>query len=121
MKTIYKNKVKKIGTLANSFLENKMIILFGKEAPQDLKDFCYVIDMVNIEDKIKAGQKLYIDNKIFEITSVGDIVQHNLETLGHITLRFDGSAIPKLPGTLHLENKEVPDISVNTVFKIVTE
>ncbi|MBA4601005.1 PTS glucitol/sorbitol transporter subunit IIA [Thermoactinomyces mirandus] len=98
-----------------------MVILFGKEAPNDLKDFCYIIDIVDLEDNIQAGQKLYIDNKIFEITSVGNIVQRNLKTLGHITMRFDGSTIPKLPGTLYLENKEIPDINLNTIFKIVAE
>jgi len=121
MKIIYENKIKSIGTLADSFLEEKMIILFGNEAPQELKDFCYNIDVVEVTEEIKPGQKFYINNDSFEITSVGDIVQRNLSTLGHITLRFDGSTSPELPGTLYLENKEIPSIDLGTELKIVSE
>ncbi|MFB6803311.1 PTS glucitol/sorbitol transporter subunit IIA [Peribacillus butanolivorans] len=121
MKTIYENKVKSIGSLANTFLEEKMFILFGTEAPQDLKDFCYNIDVVNADGEIQAGHKLYINNEKFEITSIGNLVQRNLTTLGHITLRFDGSTIPELPGTLYLENKEIPAIELGTELKIVNE
>ncbi|PLR79063.1 hypothetical protein CU633_02435 [Bacillus sp. V3-13] len=59
------------------------------------------------------------NNEKFDITSVGDIVQKNLTTLGHITLRFDGSTTPDLPGTLYLENKQIPLIELGTELKIV--
>ncbi|MFT8319841.1 MAG: PTS glucitol/sorbitol transporter subunit IIA [Bacillus sp. (in: firmicutes)] len=121
MKTIYENKVQSIGAFANSFLEEKMIILFGNEAPQDLRDFCYNIQVVHVDGEIKPGQKLYINSDKFEITSVGDVVQRNLTTLGHISIRFDGSTIPELPGTLYLENKDVPTIELGTELKIVNE
>lgn len=121
MKTIYKNKIKSIGDLADSFLGEKMFILFGDGAPQELKDFCYNIEVVEADEEIKAGQKLYINNKSFEITSVGDVVQRNLTSLGHITLRFDGATFPELPGTLYLENKEIPSIDLGTELKIVSE
>ncbi|WP_251033673.1 PTS glucitol/sorbitol transporter subunit IIA [Bacillus sp. ISL-75] len=121
MKTIYENTIKNIGPFANTFLEEKMFILFGNEAPQDLKDFCYNIDVVNANEEIKAGQVLYINNEKFDITSVGNVVHRNLTTLGHITLRFDGSTTPELPGTLYLENKEIPSIELGTELKIVSE
>ncbi|MGJ7919074.1 PTS glucitol/sorbitol transporter subunit IIA [Neobacillus sp. LXY-4] len=121
MKTIYENQVKSIGALANSFLEEKMFILFGNEAPQDLKDFCYNIDVVEANGEIQAGQKLYINNEEFKITSVGNLVNRNLITLGHITLRFDGSATPELPGTMYLESKDIPEIELGTTLRIVSE
>ena len=121
MKTIYENKIKSIGPLANSFLEENMFILFGSEAPQDLKDFCYNIDVVASNGDILPGQKLYINNEKFEITSIGNLVQRNLTTLGHITLRFNGEASPELPGTLYLENKKIPLIELGTELKIVSE
>ncbi|NRD76867.1 PTS glucitol/sorbitol transporter subunit IIA [Bacillus sp. BRMEA1] len=121
MKTIYESKIKSIGTLADSFLEEKMVILFGDEAPQELKDFCYNIDVVGTDGEIQAGQKLFINGEKFNITSVGDVVQRNLTTLGHITLRFDGSTSPELPGTLYLENKDIPSIDLDTKLKIISE
>lgn len=121
MKTIYKNEVKSVGSMAQTFLEEKMLILFGNDAPQDLKDYCYNIDVVNAEGEIQAGQVLYINDEKFEITSVGNVVQQNLTSLGHITLRFDGSTTPELPGTLYLEEKELPAIEPGTELKIVSE
>jgi PTS system glucitol/sorbitol-specific IIA component len=121
MKTIYESKVNSIGTLADSFLEEKMLILFGDGAPQELKDFCYNIDVTDAAEEIQTGQKLYINDQKFEITSVGDVVQRNLTTLGHITLRFDGSISPELPGTLYLESKDIPSIDLGTKLKIVSE
>jgi PTS system glucitol/sorbitol-specific IIA component len=121
MKTIYESKVKSIGSLADSFLEEKMLILFGDGAPQELKDFCYNIDVVDAAEEIQAGQKLYINDVKFEITSVGNVVQRNLTTLGHITLRFDGSSSPELPGTIYLEDKDIPSIDLGTKLKIVSE
>lgn len=121
MKTIYKNEIKSIGSMASTFLEEKMLILFGDQAPQDLKDFCFNIDVLNAYEEIKSGQKLYIGNQKFEITSVGNVVQRNLTTLGHITLRFDGSTTPGLPGTLYLEDKDIPFIELGTELKIVSE
>jgi PTS system glucitol/sorbitol-specific IIA component len=119
METIYKTKVKSIGELVNSFIAEKIIILFGDKAPQELKDFCYNIELVNINGEIYAGQKFYINNEAFEITSVGSAVQHNLATLGHITLCFNGAVSPELPGTLYLENKKIPKIELGSEIKIV--
>jgi glucitol/sorbitol PTS system EIIA component len=119
METIYENKVKSIGAMANSFLEEKMFILFGDEAPQELKDFCYNIGIVDADGEIQAGQTLYINDEEYKITSVGELVQRNLTTLGHITLRFDGATTPELPGTLYLESKDIPEIDLGTEFKIV--
>ncbi|GAA4719388.1 PTS glucitol/sorbitol transporter subunit IIA [Brevibacillus fulvus] len=121
MKIIYANKVKNIGPMASTFLDEKMLILFGTNAPQDLKDFCYSIDIVEPSGEIKEGQKLLINNEEFAITAVGNLVQRNLTTLGHITLRFDGATTPELPGTLYLEEKELPAIALNTELKIVSE
>jgi glucitol/sorbitol PTS system EIIA component len=121
MKTIYQNNVKNIGPMANAFLEEKMFILFGTGAPQDLKDFCYNIDVVAADGEIQAGQKLFINNEEYTITAVGNLVQQNLTTLGHITLRFDGATTPELPGTLYLENKEIPSIELGTELMIISE
>lgn len=121
MKTIYENTINSIGPLATSFLEEKMIILFGEGAPKELAEFCYGIEVVGVEDRIKPGQKLMINDESFEITSVGDIVEQNLTSMGHITLRFDGATNPELPGTLYMENKDLPAFEIGTKLKIVSE
>jgi glucitol/sorbitol PTS system EIIA component len=121
MKTIYENTINSIGPLATTFLEEKMIILFGEGAPKELAEFCYGIEVVGVEDSIKPGQKLIINDESFEITSVGDIVEQNLTSMGHITLRFDGSINAELPGTLYMEDKDLPIFEIGTKLRIVSE
>ncbi|MDV8169566.1 PTS glucitol/sorbitol transporter subunit IIA, partial [Streptococcus pneumoniae] len=41
---MYKTLVKKIGEEAEAFKDEKMIILFGENAPEELVDFCYTIE-----------------------------------------------------------------------------
>ena len=121
MKTIYETTINSIGPLATTFLEEKMIILFGDGAPQELAEFCYGIPVVDVKESIKPGQKLVINDESFEITSVGEIVERNLTSIGHITIRFDGSTNPELPGTLYIEDKDLPAFDIGTKLKIVSE
>ncbi|MEK4746442.1 PTS glucitol/sorbitol transporter subunit IIA [Niallia sp. FSL W8-0177] len=121
MKTIYENTINSIGSLATSFVEEKMIILFGEGAPKELAEFCYGIEVVGVKDRIKTGQKVMINNESYEITSVGEIVEQNLTSMGHITLRFNGATTPELPGTLYIEDKDMPVLEIGTKIRIVSE
>lgn len=115
---IYKTEIKSIGKLAKEFLQEKMLILFGNEAPDGLKDYCFGIDVKSVQDKIQTGQYLSIDGSKFKITAVGRLVQKNLADLGHITMKFDGSTKADLAGTLYLEDKPIPDIVIGTQIAI---
>jgi Phosphotransferase system sorbitol-specific component IIA len=118
MKTIYENHVKSIGNMAQEFLQEKMLILFGDEAPAGLKDYCYAVDLNPIDGKITTGDQVAINDQVYRITAVGNLVQKNLVNLGHITMKFDGSTKADLAGTLYLEDKEVPAIQVGTKISI---
>ncbi|MFD2617585.1 PTS glucitol/sorbitol transporter subunit IIA [Terrilactibacillus laevilacticus] len=118
MSTIYENKIQSIGEMAKEFFSEKMLILFGNEAPDGLKDYCFGIDVKPLNGDIKVGNKVFFNNQSYDITAVGNLVQKNLVELGHITMKFDGSESPELAGTLYLENKEVPDIDLGTKIEI---
>ena len=119
MKIIYDNKVKGLGACVNDFQDAGMFILFGDSAPDTLKDFCYSVDVLPINGEIKAGQKAIIDGQEFVITSVGDMVMRNLGNLGHVTFAFDGSTEPELPGTIYVEAKPMPSLSVGSTIQIL--
>ncbi|MCG7337823.1 PTS glucitol/sorbitol transporter subunit IIA [Staphylococcus sp. ACRSN] len=116
---MYKTIVKDVGSEASAFSEENMIILFGDNAPDELIDYCYIIEINSIEGEITESQKVLIGDKTFEITKVGASVQKNLADLGHITLKFDGSTKAEQSGTLYLEAADVPNIEVGTELKIV--
>ena len=48
MKVIYENTIKDMGECAEEFREEKMIVIFGDSAPEEIKDFCYWVDVAPI-------------------------------------------------------------------------
>lgn len=115
---IFETKVTNIGPEAEMFRAENMLIFFGDEAPETLADYCYNIELKNSVGEILPGMTFSFDDQSYQITSVGDVVKKNLDDLGHITLRFDGSAEAELPGTLYVEEKEMPVIKVGTKISI---
>ena len=117
MAVIYDNKVKGLGACVAEF--EGMFILFGDNAPDTLKDYCYTIDVNPIQQEIKTGQKAVIDGKEYNITAVGDVVMQNLGHLGHVTFSFTGETEAELPGTIYLEEATVPKLEVGSTIQII--
>lgn len=115
---IYKTKVCNIGNMVGEFGDDKLIILFGDNAPDLLKEFCYTIDISDINGKIEVGDTVHIKDNIFRITAIGSIAQKNLRDLGHITLVFDASKDAKLEGSIYLSKGEIPKINIDDEIKI---
>lgn len=115
---IFETKIKDMGNQATEFLGENMIILFGSPIPQELKDFCFEIQINEVREPISVGMYLKINDETYSITAVGDEVQANLTNLGHITIKFDSSTVPKLPGTLYVENKKIIPIQIDDKISI---
>jgi len=116
---IFKTVVTNIGSSAEEFLQERMIILFGENAPQELSDICYNIKIVPIYHVIKTGMHLKINDISFLITAIGNVAEENLKNLGHVTINFDGSPAASLSGTIHVEKKDIPNISIGTGISII--
>ena len=104
--------------MAETLKDEKMIILFGSQAPADLKDFCHIINVQPVEGDIEPGMGLYVNKERYEITAVGNTVEKSLNELGHITIRFNGAKDAELPGTLYIEDKPLPNFEIGTELKI---
>lgn len=114
----YETKINKIGPSVEAFLGEKMLILFGDNAPAELAEFCLLIDVKDVEDEIKAGDSLLLGERKYNITAVGEAVKENLSSLGHITLKFDGSQTAELPGTLYLEDSKIAEVKSGDLIQI---
>mgnify|MGYP002771715254 FL=1 len=117
MKVIYENQIKAMGAIVNAF--EGMLLLFGENAPEELKDYCCSVEVNSINGTIAAGQTLMFDDEEYKITAVGEEAPHTLAGLGHCTINFSGQTEVELPGTIYVENKEMPAVSVGTILKIV--
>ncbi|MGB4777883.1 PTS glucitol/sorbitol transporter subunit IIA [Microbacterium sp.] len=104
MSAIYETRVMGSGPEAASFAEMNMLVLFGEDAPDMLKEYCYFITLAPVEGVIAPGQDLVINETRYPITAVGDVAGRNLANLGHISVVFDGATEPHLPGSINVSN-----------------
>lgn len=119
MVKIFETKVTAVGMEADSMIDNaNMLILFGEGAPDDLAEFCYTIDNKSLSGAIHEGSILSINQIDYKVTSIGSVVETNLQNLGHITIAFDGSTEGSLPGTLHVEGQELPRITEGSMIAL---
>ncbi|MFT9056295.1 MAG: PTS glucitol/sorbitol transporter subunit IIA [Ethanoligenens sp.] len=118
MSTVYETIVTAMGSEVNSFQDEQMFILFGPQAPDTLRDYCYVIDVNSINGNIAPNQNATIDGQTYRITAVGDLVNKNLGNLGHVTFAFTGDKHAELPGTIYLENQPLPVLQIGSKIVI---
>lgn len=119
MKVIYENEVKALGASVDEFAGGNMFIIFGENAPDELKDYCYLVSVNPINGTIAPGQYLQVDSKEYRITAVGEEAPVTLAGLGHMTINMSGKTEAELPGSLYTEEAEVPYIQVGTKLRIV--
>ena len=119
MKVIYENQVKASGVSVEEFKDAGMFIIFGENAPEEIKDYCYSVSVNPINGEIAAGQYVVIDGAEYQITCVGYEAPVTLKGLGHCTFNLSGATEAELPGTIYMESKPMPDIKIGTVIKII--
>lgn len=118
MACIYTTQVVEVGPEAEIFRAEDMFILFGSEAPDNLRSYCYIIDRVDVGGNIEPGQKLVIDGREYTITAVGSVAPQNLQSLGHISVVFNGATSADLDGTIYVEPLEIPLMTVGSEIAI---
>lgn len=119
MNVIYRNLVKSLGSCVEEFKSEGIFIMFGDNAPDELKDYCYGVSVEPIHGRIAPGQTLCIDDNRYKITAVGHEAPVTLAGLGHCTVCFNGSTEVELPGTIYVEKKPMPLMKEGTVIQIV--
>lgn len=116
--SVYQNQIKSMGPSVDAF-GGEMIILFGENAPDTLKDYCYGIDVIPTNERIREGMNIAFDGESFIIQAVGNMAERNLVSLGHLTINFTGNSSDCLPGAIVVENKPAPNLSVGTRIEIL--
>lgn len=107
-----------IGPLANEFLAEQIIVLFGQNAPEELAEFALLHDGVDLSAPFAAGDTVTIGGQSFGILAVGEVANANLANLGHLVLKFNGEQEAEMPGDVCLDAVPLPDITVGTVITI---
>ncbi len=109
-----KTIIREIGTLVPSFEEEKVLILFGPNAPQELREVSVIHEFegdVSDEPLVEDGKIIWGDQEYF-ITAVGSAANKNLKELGHISIYFSKPNEHVLPGAVFVEPFTFPHIEV---------
>ena len=120
MNVIYENKVKALGACVDEFKESKMFVLFGDNAPEEITDYCYHVDVTPLNGKIAVGQSLVLDGVSYKITAVGAEAPVTLAGLGHCSVSFSGQTEVELQGTIYVEGT-MPELHAGSTIQIVEE
>ena len=110
-----------MGDCALEFMESNMFVIFGDNAPPEIKDYCFWVDVAPVNGSIAPGQTVKIGSASYKITAVGEEAPMTLAGLGHCTFNFSGQTTVDLLGTIYLENKPMPELGVGTVIQIIEE
>ncbi|GAA3014253.1 PTS glucitol/sorbitol transporter subunit IIA [Tetragenococcus solitarius] len=122
MTIVFQTKVDKVGPFSGKFFNEGLLILFSsKDVMSEIKNYSVLTSGNNLMANIQAGQILNIGEIGFKIVAVGKIVQENLKNLGHVTVNTNNTPEEMLPGTIYVENKQLPEIKEGDNITITTE
>jgi len=119
-KKFYKTKIVGVGGDAAKFFKAiKMMVLFDDAMVlPELRDFSVLHSGNQIEGVIKPGDILKIADSEFKIIKVGSEVHSNIRTLGHIIIKFDDGAGELMEGSVHVEDKPIPEIRIGDEISV---
>ena len=113
-KKYYNTKIVGIGGDVPKFLNVvKMLVMFDDSMVlPELREFSVLHSGNKLDGEIKAGDILTVAGKEFAVIKVGEDVHSNIRTLGHMIIKFDGGTGELLAGSIHVEDKPIPEIRV---------
>ena len=113
-----KSLIKNIGPDAYTEGYN-VLILFGTECPDELKDACIIHEYQEkpLDHMLHVGGKIRLGNTEYTIEKIGDdeIVNKNLSALGHISLMFSPD-YDILSGSVLLSPYRLPALNVGDMI-----
>jgi PTS system glucitol/sorbitol-specific IIA component len=119
--TKYQARITAIGPLVSEFVDAGILVFFGQTAPPELAEFSILHDGTHLEGVVSAGDRLCLDDHVYQVLAVGDVANKNLDTLGHLVVKFSGATVPQLPGDVCVEAAPLPKLELGMSFRIEAE
>ncbi len=120
-KKYYSTKIVGVGGEVAKFTSLvKMLVIFDDSMVlPELRDFSVLHSGNKLTDIIKPGDILQIADNKFKILRVGNEVNNNIRSLGHIVIKFNDDKEELLEGSLHVEDKPIPKIRIGDEISIL--
>jgi len=114
----YEARITEIGPSVSEFIEQNILVLFGKDAPEELAEFSVLHDGKVLIGKIAPGDAIHLGDQQYRILAVGEVANTNLANLGHLIMKFNGETEPEMPGDVCVEAKPIATLEPGQVFRI---
>lgn len=107
-------RVVTVGDMADAFHSEGIMVLFGEDAPEELRDVAVVhrpsinAGGISVEDLVTITHG--DDMTSFRVLAVGHVANENLVNLGHLVLKRNGETTPALPGDVCCEAGDLPQV-----------
>jgi PTS system glucitol/sorbitol-specific IIA component len=107
-----RTRVVAIGPLVEEFRASGLLVLFQAGAPEELAEFSVLHEAsVNLAT-VAPGDTVRLGADSYGVLAVGDVVNKNLASLGHLILKANGLTEPEMLGDVCVEAKPLVRLSV---------
>jgi PTS system glucitol/sorbitol-specific IIA component len=113
-----RTRVVAIGPLVEEFRASGLLVLFQAGAPEELAEFSVLHEAsVNLAT-VAPGDTVRLGADRYGVLAVGDVVNKNLASLGHLILKANGLTEPEMLGDVCVEAKPLARLSVGDEIEI---
>jgi PTS system glucitol/sorbitol-specific IIA component len=111
-------KVVSIGELVTEFTEAGILVFFGENAPDELKEFSIIHDGKSLAKPVAIGDRVKVAGHSYKVLAVGEVANTNFSNLGHFVMKANGAHEVEMPGDVCVEAKPLPQIEIGSEFLI---
>lgn len=116
----YAGNVLEIGPMVPEMLEAGVLVLFGEQAPAELREISIVHNGQQLAEPVVPGDVLVLGDLSCAITAVGGMANDNLAQLGHIVIKANGASESELPGEISVESIPLRVPAIGATLAILT-
>ena len=118
---VYSTTVTAVGELVPDFAEQGVLVFFGENAPQELREFS-IIHTPDVQTRApQVGDTITLANNKYNVLAVGSVASDNLLNLGHLDLKANGLAEPEMPGDVNVEATMLPTVQIGDRLIVISQ
>lgn len=114
----YETRVTGVGELAGEFFDAGIVVLFGRDAPEEVAEISVLHEPSVTDEGVEVGCTVRIGEEALRVLAVGDVANENLVNLGHLVLKRNGQREASMPGDVCCDEGDVPPIQRGTLIRV---
>lgn len=113
---VWAAQVTGVGDLAPTFFDEGIVVLFGDDAPEELRDVAVIHRVTHPladDDGVQPGDVAHLGAAELRVLAVGHVANDNLRSLGHLVLKRNGETEAALPGDVCCDTGPIPTLTAD--------